>query len=704
MALRVLITRPAEDAATIADVLRARGDTVVHEPLLSIRFLERGVDLADVQAVLITSANGARALATATAIRALPVFAVGEASARTCRTLGFSQVTAAGGDVEDLARLVESHLRPATGTLLHAAGSVTAGDLGGRLHEAGFLVRKVALYGAEPATALTPATAQRIAEGAIDAALFYSPRTAATFAALVRAAGIGEGLAATSACCLSDAVRQALAGLPWRRVWVAATPTQDSLLAIYDHATSRHDTCMKEERDMTTHPPPANDGAQERPAGPEVPVLPSVAEPKPESATGETGPGETGPAETCENPREEGGTIPQTVAPPTDTEMLSERHPWRRIAAGVLLVTMMGLAGFVSLPWWRAHVPEPYRSYLPVIGPREEDRLADVHEVLATFRHDLDQMRQRLAPVNERLDQAGRALTTLEQRLTTLEQAPASLPLVDGMEGADAPSSSSSLSSLAAPLRRLAALEAALAEHAPQERLEALARQFESRLGGLGERLEVLTREQVGAATLAAVYDRLAALEEAVRHAAARQDTALAWLLAVAQLREAVHRGAPFAAELHAARALAEDAAMVDTAGSGFIAHAATGIPTRAALETRFDGLNGAIARAAVAPEGEDWFAQTVQRLLAVITIRRTDGAAAGDGALAVMARAVAAIRAGDLAGAVQTMESLHGTPAQVAESWMVLARARVAADEALSHLTAQALGRSAASRTKTGG
>src|SRR5258708_37900290 len=89
-----------------------------------------------VQALLFTSANGARAGAAATARRDIPVFAVGDATAATARKLGFAEVASAGGAVDDLAALVEGRLDPAHGTLLHAAGSALAGDLGTRLARA----------------------------------------------------------------------------------------------------------------------------------------------------------------------------------------------------------------------------------------------------------------------------------------------------------------------------------------------------------------------------------------------------------------------------------------------------------------------------------------------------------------------------------------------------------------------------------------
>src|SRR5207245_2589780 len=125
--LRALVTRPRAEAESLAEALASRGIAAIIEPLLEIHYRsEPAPDLAGVQAVLCTSANGVRALARLTAERALPLFAVGEASAARAREEGFARVESAGGNVDDLARLACERLRPKEGRLLHVAGSDVA--------------------------------------------------------------------------------------------------------------------------------------------------------------------------------------------------------------------------------------------------------------------------------------------------------------------------------------------------------------------------------------------------------------------------------------------------------------------------------------------------------------------------------------------------------------------------------------------------
>ncbi|CAA7616391.1 uroporphyrinogen-III synthase [Magnetospirillum sp. UT-4] len=233
--MRVLVTRPREDAQEVARELETRGHAVVTEPLLDIVPIAGAVVEVDgAQGILVTSANGIRALAQSCPDRALPVWAVGDASARAARDLGYARVESAGGDVETLAALVAARCDPAAGPFLHAAGSVTAGDLSGRLSGSGFAVRRLVLYEARTAEAVSPTLAAALAAGEIDLALFFSPRTAATFATLVARAELSGHAGRIRAYALSPAVAEALAALPWAAVRVAAAPTQAAMLAAID--------------------------------------------------------------------------------------------------------------------------------------------------------------------------------------------------------------------------------------------------------------------------------------------------------------------------------------------------------------------------------------------------------------------------------------------------------------------------------------
>ena len=240
---RALVTRPRAEAMVLAEALATRGIEAIVEPLLDIHYRdEPAPDLAGVQAVLCTSANGVRALARLSGERNVALFAVGEASAARAREAGFLRVESAGGNVEDLAQLARQVLRPEAGRLLHVAGSDVAGDLAGMLGEAGFAVDRVVLYEARPVAGFSAPTVAALRSGLIDFALFFSPRTAAVFSRLAEQAGIGAALRAVTAVSISAAADRALGELAFGGRQVADRPDHAGLLAVLDSvlAERRH--------------------------------------------------------------------------------------------------------------------------------------------------------------------------------------------------------------------------------------------------------------------------------------------------------------------------------------------------------------------------------------------------------------------------------------------------------------------------------
>ncbi|SMH57236.1 uroporphyrinogen-III synthase [Azospirillum agricola] len=234
---RLLVTRPMEDAEPLVRRLDGLGFACSVEPMLSLVWLDGPeLDLADVQALLFTSANGVRAYTRRTTRRDRPVYAVGDATATAARAAGFAAVESASGDVYALAGLVRARLDPKHGTLLHVAGSKVAGDLAGLLGGAGFTLHRSVLYDAVPADRLSEGTAAIFRTSDLDGVLFFSPRTVLSFVRLLAEAGLVDQCRTVDAFCLSPAVAEAARAYgdqgvtPWRSVRVASRPEQDALL------------------------------------------------------------------------------------------------------------------------------------------------------------------------------------------------------------------------------------------------------------------------------------------------------------------------------------------------------------------------------------------------------------------------------------------------------------------------------------------
>lgn len=234
---RWLLTRPITDSRSLASMLRARGHSSVIAPVIEIAYRPGPPPSLDgVQALLFTSQNGVRAFAAVTKRRDLPVLAVGRSTADAARSAGFEEIDSADGDSAALARLAAEQLASTNGALLHVAGKQVAGDLPGRLEQAGFTTRRAVLYEARAVDHLPEAAVRALSRRNVAGALIFSPRTAEVFARLVAAAGLTETLGGLTALCLSTAVAERLGVGVWGAVRVANRPELPALLDLLDTA------------------------------------------------------------------------------------------------------------------------------------------------------------------------------------------------------------------------------------------------------------------------------------------------------------------------------------------------------------------------------------------------------------------------------------------------------------------------------------
>ncbi|MDP3802621.1 MAG: uroporphyrinogen-III synthase [Brevundimonas sp.] len=220
---RVWVTRAEPVASRTADRLKAAGFEPVVAPLLAIRALpQREPDLTGISALAFTSRNGVEAFAALTRDRALPVFAVGDATAEAARIAGYADVRSAAGALADLAGLLID-LGPRSGPLLIPGAREPAGDLpallAGRMEARALAVYEAVETGAPPPEAF-------------DAVLIHSARGARALAARGPFAG-------QLAVALSAAAAEPLGHRSGLEIRVAPTPDEAALLQTLGKPTPR---------------------------------------------------------------------------------------------------------------------------------------------------------------------------------------------------------------------------------------------------------------------------------------------------------------------------------------------------------------------------------------------------------------------------------------------------------------------------------
>jgi uroporphyrinogen-III synthase len=634
--MRVLITRPEREAVTLATALSQRGHVPVIAPLFRLDILHPPTDfaqsLAACQAILLTSANGARALAEASEQRGRPILAVGDTTATTAEGLGFSAVTSAAGDGAALAELVRQRLDRKAGPLLHVSGVDVALDLGEMLRADGFEVRRFALYDAREESTLPDSARAALQARALDAATFFSPRAASQFAKLLEEAGLTDSVRDLTAIAISPAALVPLGALPFKATAVAVRPTRQAVLDEIDRL--------------------AEAGVQGQAIMSDTPSSPSPPAPPP----------------------------------------VQVRRGLGAVGAFIIgaVAAVMVLAGAViSLPFW----PEPARALwrgqaaipaaptpgidLPTVQAAADTvAKAAVEAARRELTVRLDDLEKRLRAVSATAAERPAAapdpgVAELRSKVEALEkQSTASPPPPSQAPGQAVPSAIDGEKEIATLHREIATLQTALL---------ALNQAVD------GQKDETAKQREQSKALADAVGARGTADQKALVAARASAVIGIA-----ARLSAALESGLPFTTDLALLTPLVQGDGKLAEIVNALQPYAPSGVASRAALANEFP----AVAKAALADDlADDSFGQRLLgKIRGLVSLRRVGDDVEGDSAEAKLARAEAALHAADLAKAVDLVKSMPAQTNKATAAWLARAEAHLAAKRAVDQLAAHAV------------
>lgn len=217
-ALRILLTRPADQGARFAQDLAIRfgdGIEVLQSPLLAPQVMTPALPEGPFDAVVFTSETAVSAAGAMDLPRL--AFAVGDRTAQAAQAAGFRTQSASG----DAGALIALLLQARPGRVLHLHGQETRGDVVGHLRRAGMQAEGAVVYAQMPQP-LTEQAQHWLDDDQPVILPLFSPRTAALFAACRASAPLWV-------VSLSPAVDGAATISAARRI-TAARPDADAML------------------------------------------------------------------------------------------------------------------------------------------------------------------------------------------------------------------------------------------------------------------------------------------------------------------------------------------------------------------------------------------------------------------------------------------------------------------------------------------
>ena len=235
--MRLLVTRPDPDGERTADALRVRGHSVLLTPLLRMEIVPAAWPDQDYAAVVLTSANAARAVqahAQRGKLTLLPVFTVGPHTTEAAHKAGFSDVQCANGDKDDLAKLLSTRFGPDDPPILYLAGEDRAGEL--ERAPAGAKVVTRVVYRMAKTQSFPAEVISALSQRQIDGVLHFSRRSAEAYIHCAGAAGITNRALEPSHYCLSHQVAGPLAAAGAVGIEIASRPNEAALIELLNSA------------------------------------------------------------------------------------------------------------------------------------------------------------------------------------------------------------------------------------------------------------------------------------------------------------------------------------------------------------------------------------------------------------------------------------------------------------------------------------
>jgi hypothetical protein len=359
------------------------------------------------------------------------------------------------------------------------------------------------------------------------------------------------------------------------------------------------------------------------------------------------------------------------------------------LAAGVLggLVGVLGLAlAWNKIPTRTTEAPDVSTIQRRLDKLEAQPAPAGDTDALALLDARIKTMEERKIEAPPDFSGLTGRVARLEERLDALAET-----AKDGGSVADAAALDAKIGNVEQTLQTKINAALGVQEATNTKGLEALQGELavlKEKLGALAE-AKLAVDESGPSPELAAIDHRIAKLEAALpdlsnaigQGAASAKSGAAA--IAFANLNEAVNAGRPYVGELAAIRSFAPGIGDLGALPS----HAETGIPTVPELTSAFQKLAEVSLAAPATPADGSFFDRVIASAKLAVRIRRIDAAATGEGPGAVLARAEAHLKQGDLAAAVKAVEPLPTSSRDVFTNWLDAARARTSAGATLSTL-----------------
>ena len=229
--MHILLTRPLEDCSEMIVKFKSLGHQISHLPLLNIDKVNyEEINFSEYKGIIFTSANAVKFLEHNKIDKKILCFCVGIATEKQARSIGFQNVIAAEGNVENLKELVLQNFDQKNGKLIYVSGETISVDLDQQLVREGYNIKRIVNYRTTHNQNFDENFAKELKLNMPDMVYVYSQNSALSFFNFIKIHQSESLWMDTNLMCISEKTSSILNEIKWKKIFLFNPGEEEFLL------------------------------------------------------------------------------------------------------------------------------------------------------------------------------------------------------------------------------------------------------------------------------------------------------------------------------------------------------------------------------------------------------------------------------------------------------------------------------------------
>jgi uroporphyrinogen-III synthase len=229
--MHILLTRPLEDCTDMIIKFKSLGHQVSHIPLLTIEKVDyEQINSLNFKGIIFTSANSIKFLDLKSIDKNTLCFCVGSSTEKKARGVGFQNVIAAEGNVENLKELILQNFNQKDGNLIYISGETVSADLDQQLSKEGYNIKRIINYRTSHNQNFSDEFVKELKVKMPDMVYVYSQNSALSLLNFIKMHQSESLWMNTNLMCIGEKTSSILNEIKWKKIFLFNPGEEEFLL------------------------------------------------------------------------------------------------------------------------------------------------------------------------------------------------------------------------------------------------------------------------------------------------------------------------------------------------------------------------------------------------------------------------------------------------------------------------------------------